>query len=339
MRNTFVKLLMALFVTTQVSHAQDEICCPSSLSMRGNFTVGGEWLYWKSEQEKLEYGADVEQSINGSDTTRASIILKPKFQYDSGYRVFADYTTCDHLWKFGAAYTHVPTTASNTFQSAAIATEYVALLNVNFNFPILNLVSTTRYVYSEIDSKWNSSLNYCDIDFSRRFHICNNVDILPHAGIRVLWNNQSFRVRGAAIDTELVDPNDINIRGKLSSDLTSVGLEGGFNLSWKIFDHISLIGNLGGSILYANSDSKGYLEIDYEDNTSLTITYKDSVNKGLPMFDAFIGLQYNGCFCNRNWDIHIGWEQHIILNVNDLSANGAGNYTVQGLTLGAALSF
>lgn len=340
MKDLSLKLLLALLLTANIAHANINDCelCPTPSCERGTFSLGGDWLYWKTEESKLELGAAIEQTVAATNTTRASVILKPKFQYDSGYRIFADYTTCNKLWKFSASYTHVPSCASADFTST-ISSDYVSLLNVNFNFPILNTVSTTQYLYSSIGAKWDTSLNYCDFDVSRSFLFCKGLDITPHAGIRVLWANQSLRLRGVADDVLGIPPVDISFLGKLHSDLSSVGVEGGLNFLWNIWQNLSLIGNVGGSVLYTSSHTKGTLDISYANGTSLNLLFKDSDHDGIPMFDAFIGLQYKGCFSKYIWNLHIGWEEHIIFNTNTFTLNGGGNYTVQGLTLGAAIGF
>lgn len=337
MKKQFLMLaLVALFTANSVpGHASSPGNCPPEGC--GTFSLGGDWLYWKTEEAKLEYGSSIEQTITGQKTERAATVLKPKFEYDSGFRVFADYTTCNDLWNFYTAYTYMPSQASNHFASTSIGTNYVSLLNVNFNLPLLNVISTTQYLYSSIDSKWNSNVNYWDFDVSRKFHLCNGFEINPYFGIRALWTHQTLRLSGAAND--LLVQNDISFNSKLTSSLSSVGALGGLDISWKFCKNFSFIGHVGGAVLYANFDTKGQLNVFYNDGSSLDLHFKDPSHNGIPMFDAFFGLVYENCFCNTHWNIHVGWEEHIIFDTNALSINGSGNTTLQGLTLGAALFY
>jgi len=341
MKEIFLKLSITLTLLINISyaHINSDDCCPLESCERGSFTIGGDWLYWKTQETKLEYGASIEQTFDGLKEDRDSKILKPKFQYDSGLRIFADYSTCDTLWKFSAIYSYMPSDASDYFTATSPSGNFASLLNVNFNFPILNLISTTQYLYSSMNSKWNSTVNYFDFDASRKFQICSNLELLPHAGIRALWSNQTLHLNGTASDVSITNPKDLSFTSKLSNNISAFGLEGGLNICWKICRNFSLIGNVGGSLLYANIHTSGQLDILYDDGTSLTPHYRDRDQYGIPMFDAFIGFEYKGCLCRVDYNIHLGWEEHTIFNTNTLSINGSGNYTLQGLTLGAALSF
>jgi hypothetical protein len=342
MKDTILKISLVLTLAMNAAYANNDgydCCAPQPCCGLGTFSVGGDWLYWKTEETKLEYGAIIKQTRTGTNTDRAAKALIPKFEYDSGFRVFADYTTCDELWKFSAIYNYIPSKASNAFSSTNIQTDYATLLNVNFNFPILNLIATTQYLYTSIGSDWDSTVNYFDFDTSRTFQVCSNLELIPHGGFRVLWSDQTLRLAGVATDISTTSPLDLSFTGKLSNNISAFGLEGGLNLCWKIYRNFSLVGSVGGSVLYASVHTRGGLEILYENDTSLTPNYKEHDRYGIPMFDAFIGLVYQGCFCKFDWNVHVGWEEHIIFDTNSLSLNNSGNYTLQGLTLGAAVSF
>ena len=78
---------------------------------------------------------------------------------------------------------------------------------------------------------------------------------------------------------------------------------------------------------------------DITDN-DLAISYKhNGHSKGIPMFDAFVGLQYANTWNNFGFNIHAGWEEHIIFDTSDFSLSSSGTTTLQGLTLGASVAF
>lgn len=296
----------------------------------GTFSVGAEYLYWKTEESKLQYGAAVSGTMIGADLIIESRVLKPKFQYDSGYRIFADYTTCDCLWQFSAAYTHMPTHASNHFATSMVSMNFASIFNVNF--PILSIISSTAL--EETNSKWSADTNYVDLDCARTFVICHGLEITPHIGARILWMDQTFRLNGSSVE-------ELTFNTKLTGELCAGGLQGGLNAAWRFFDNFSIIGNVGGAVLYANFHNHGRLEglSISEVESSIDIKYKDNNRKGIPMFDAFIGLQYENCFDQFAINIHAGWEEHIIFSTNEFSISDSGNTTLQGLTVGGSVSF
>lgn len=312
--------------------------CPQRCDL-GNFSVGADWLYWKTEESKLDYGAAVTSVGSNDNIVISSTILAPKFEYNSGFRVFANYKTCNELWNFSAIYTHVPTTASSHFTAVdGPQTNFASLFDATF--PIFTAISSTTY--SSLHSRWKTCFNYFDFDVARTFSFCECLQIIPHIGIRALWLHQVFGLSGVAnpsIAVALADGENPVFSSKLSSCLTSVGLEGGLNGAWQICENLSLVGSVGGSILYASVDSHGTLvAVNTIDNT-VKIKYKDHNCIGMPMFDAFIGVSYDKCCENYNFNVRLGWEEHVIFNTNPFSISDSGTYTLQGLTLGAAVGF
>jgi hypothetical protein len=67
-------------------------CCQGS--NQGHFVLGGDWLYWKTEQTKLNYGTAFTLDVTGTEVRSREKVLKPQFHYESGYRFFVDYIPC-----------------------------------------------------------------------------------------------------------------------------------------------------------------------------------------------------------------------------------------------------
>lgn len=300
---------------------------------RGTFSIGADWLYWKSEEARLDYASAVTTREGDGTLDINAKVLRPKFKYDNGYRIFADYTTPDRLWKISAIYSHIPSHARNDFNSGStmgmMSMTFISIFNVNF--PVLSAISEVEL--ESINSKWKSSINYFDLDLSRCFQVCDYLEITPHIGARGLWMDQSFNLRGTG--------EGLLFSSRLKGKLSSYGLEGGIIGTWKILERLYLIGNLGGSILYSNSHISGTLNgnIEGEFPQTIGISFRDKQHRGLPTFDAFIGLKYISCFSNHNFDIHVGWEHHIIFNTNQFSLAGSDNTTLQGLTVGGSIAF
>lgn len=306
---------------------QYEYCCPDTCGW-GKFSVGADWLYWKTEQTGLNYATETTLI----DDEFRSTLLKPNFKYDNGYRVFADYTTVDTLWTFRAAYTHVPSKASNSFSSIGF-TNFATILP--FNFPSLDILSGTSL--NSAGSSWHSKINYFDLDASRTYTVCQNLEITPHLGIRVLWMDQTFNVAA----TTIPDIGDlVNFDAQLKSKFTGVGLGGGLSGAWQFYDGLSLVGNVGGTVLYSHFKSHGSLTAGTDlAPAGFNSNYRESHHATIPTFDSFIGIQYVREVCGYAANIHVGWENHVIYQTNDFSFSSNGSTTLQGLTLGAAVVF
>lgn len=315
---------ISVLLGTGYAYENDYNCCYNQDCCYGNFTVGGDWLYWKVSEAKLDYGAGLREV--GTNTT--SKILRPAFKYDSGYRVFLNYETCDQCWNINAAYTHISTNARKNFNgTASLNFEFATLFNVNS--PLMLALSLNPL--ASLNSHWDEEFNYIDLDVSRTFTCCDSLLVIPHIGIRGAWSDQSLRLRGAN--------SSFSFTTHLKSRFASIGLEGGVKLDWRLYDGLSLIGHVGGSILYTRFHNHGVFDLDVIGISTFDFASKDTFYRGIPMFDSFIGLNYNSCYCNYAFNVHIGWEHHVVYETNTYFATGFGNTTMQGLTLGAAVSF
>lgn len=331
MKKILVSLLtLSVFSSSPVVADERYDNCNTQECCWGTFTVGGDWLYWRTDETKLDYGSEISGIVEGNNQVITAKVIKPKFKHESGYRVFANYETCDQLWKISAIFTHAPSNAKNNLNTMSMANmDFITIFNANF--PILSAISQTPL--NTISSKWNNSVNYLDLDISRSFALCDNLQIVPHIGLRGLWQNQTFKIFG--------NSDTLAFNTKLKGHIHSIGLEGGLKAAWRIFQGLSLIGDVGGSILYSQSHNKGTLNAfsSEGDSSSVDISYKNKFRKGLPMFDCFVGIQYAASVWDYSFEAHVGWEQHVIFETNDFSLSGAGNMTLHGLTLGGSIAF
>lgn len=296
----------------------------------GTYSAGADWLYWKTEETGLNYGISTDVVDDASRFT--SSLERPNFKYESGYRVFGNYASQDQLWNVCLSYTHVPSNASSSYSSNT----FLSFANFNFNnFPLFS--SFIGVSLNSLNSHWHSSVNYVDFDVSRSFSLCDKLELMPHVGLRVLWMKQNLHISGSSIPE--IGPGLLTFDSHLRSKFAGVGLEGGIKGSWEFYNGFSLVGNVGGSVLYTHFRNKGELTAGTDGAEEFTADYKESNHRGIPTFDSFIGIQYASCFYGYMTNIHLGWEQHIIYQTNDYSFSSNGSTTLQGLTLGAAVAF
>lgn len=304
MKKFFNLFLLACFISTAAIHADDDI---------GSFSIGADWLYWKVEQQRMAIGRQVEAVSNNQVKLK---VLKPNFEYNNGFKVFAGYTTQDQLWNTSLTIAHIPSNASVKAITNPSTKEFFFFQGENFDFSNSG---------SDIDMRWNASINYLDLDVERRLVFCDDLEIVPHIGIRGQWISQKVKFKSI---TSKIDG------ARFNNTLHGIGLEGGCWGSWNLPLGVSLVGHFGGSLVYS----------------TVRDTYK-SPSQGLEnsapghvsnaWIDSFVGIAYSSSFDCFSVNFHAGWEHHLIMNTNHFSplSGGDGDMTMQGLTLGASVDF
>lgn len=300
-------------------------CCE-----RGKFTFGADWLYWKAEQDNMDFANNNSAiSLPGGTSVEADP-AHPKFKWHNGYRLRSAYTLADESWTLSAIYTRAPGCGSKLVGDlTAIPTgeQFVQLLPQNF--PLMTFFSGVSY--GGVRGVWSVKNNFVDVDAMRGFDICDTIRLRPHIGLRSYWATQNFYFDAAGGGTTTT--------GQIKQRTASIGLESGLWADWQIGCGFSLVGHVGGAALYSKTRVQGSaLAVSQE---SFSLRSSERIRRGLFMADTFIGLQFDTCISRFVVNARIGWEQHILFNSNMLGqpGPGSGNMTLQGLTLGGSVSF
>lgn len=329
-------------------------CCEWSMC-DGKFNVGADWLYWKTQQDCMNIGTVVEGNF---ENNKEGLYIhgknkRPNYKYDSGFRVWAGYELPCDCWEIGVAYTYLPSSA--TLVSFTSPQEMVrevqdgAFFSTALSdFPILNLVGDEDVAqYTDYHAKWNTNLNYIDLDIARTVCLGECFKFRPHVGFRAAWLDQKLRANGGfPIFNEGEQPDAIYLSSTLLKEkFRGYGIEGGIWGDWSLGCGLSLVGHVGGSVLYSKFSltTEQSIVVFEEGNENpfnfINVELKDSFWTGTPTVDYFLGLKYASCFCDMTFDVHAGWEQHIFFDMNRLGGGCGGNYSVQGLTLGLDVGF
>lgn len=296
----------------------------------GIFEIGGDWLYWKAEEERLEFGALVQGVDVPGTSTIHSTVLRPKFKETNGYRVFADYQTNDRKWKIEACFSHVPSNAHIAVPTDPQGTSFISLFAVNF--PLLNAVADLNF--TSASSRWDLDVDYFDLDVSRNFTVFNGFEISPHIGIRGFWLDQKYDIFANSI------PLNLAFTSKMKGKMEGAGVEGGLTGNLKLGMGFSILGHWGGSLVYTKCTNQGTLQAIAAPEIPTSINYSDKTNKGTAMMDSFLGIRYT----NDSWKDHpisllAGWEHHLVFDTNLFSLTNGANLSMQGLTLGGSIGF
>ena len=360
-KQTLLGLLGLLFCSAATPAAADcyqnwnNNCCEWTM-YDGKINAGADWLYWKTEQDNMLSGSVVTGNFNNSD--KNALIFegknkRPNYKYDSGFRVWAGYELPCDCWEVGVSYTYVPTSSgavsfhSDIVQNAeAPAQEYFTTYFSDFSF-LRNLQGQNNGgLFTDFHSKWSSNLNYIDLDVARTVCLGECFKLRPHVGFRSAWSDQKLLAVGSfPVEVENQElPNIQVLSTRLKQKFRGYGIEGGVWGEWNIGCGFSLVGHVGGSVLYSKfstTQTQALVTFAPESNEgdlNFAVDVRDSYWTGTPTADYFLGVKYENCFCDMTYNVHAGWEQHIFFDMNRLSSNG-GNLSMQGLTLGLDVGF
>lgn len=289
------------------------------------YRFGAEWLYWMSTEDNLNYAAEVSTVTVGLENNIESRVLRPKFDYDSGLRIFAGMENQD--WTLDWQITYMPASAGNTFDAITVPSPNLAVI-LSPNFPILTAVSNSSFEL--LTANWDSWVYYSDITLSNTYDFCSCIYLEPYMGLRALLLNQDMSFAGISG----VASFDSTLNGKVAAG----GLLGGLSTRWELSHGFSALADIGGSIMYATFRNKGIVHANDGVNSTI-IQYKDRAQKCIMMFDGFLGVEYiSHCFCYSPV-LRAGYEMHKIYHTNEFSLQNAGAYTMEGFTLGGGISF
>lgn len=273
---------------------------------KGTFFAGGDWLHWKVEPQRMEFASVVTVELDSDVLLVRSKALKPKFKAQNGYRLFGGYITQDQLWTLTASYTHVPVGASVS-RNMDLGTQFVSVSGIPF---------------ASASARWDAKIHYLDVDISRRFAFCEDFEIQPHIGIRGQWIHQDNKIKADSL---------ISLISCHKTRLDGIGLEGGLFGSWNLPYGISIIGHIGGALTYCKLHNEGRLALP-----GIITEINDQGHVSNAWVDSFIGVAYSKNYCDYLFELHIGWEHHLILDANHFIG---GNMAMQGLTLGGFVGF
>ncbi len=314
------------------------------------FVFGVDYLCWKTEQDDMDYGSittsqtiSLDEDLSGlpvnSNTLDATStkIIRSNSKYDSGFRAWLGYTSPSADVDFNVVYTYLPSNVKKiTFGQSS---------------ETISSVFTTLPL-SSLKTKWSSFFNQLDIDFGRTIKFGKLLEIGPHVGVRGVIANQRFNVRSNLISPVTSNsgfgspPVGTNTTfNRLKQDFYGIGVEGGFWAAINFDCGVSIVGHCGGAILYSKFKVKNEYEaaiIADESSTPTALSYElDTIWAPTPIFDYYIGLNYDAPFYKTYLNLHVGWEQHVFFDMNRLQVGGNeyGNFSTAGLTAGIDCRF
>ncbi|MDE3056073.1 MAG: hypothetical protein KGI80_05250 [Verrucomicrobiota bacterium] len=286
----------------------------------------GNYIYWNWTQNSLKKG------VVTSSASASSFILDPG--YASGFQVGFGYSMpyADD-WNLYANYTWYQNSASENLSLAAGQT--FSLAN-DVEVDNLNLFSGNFSAEEKI------KFNELELILERPFYFGKWLTANFGAGLDALFVGENYNGSYSGIINTLLVPIPYHGSDTLSihTKAWSLGPKFVFNTNWLLGSGFAILANAATSALYTS-----FTTLNAEKTTS-TIT-SPKVNTITPVLQMFLGLGWNGGFCNDNYRLGIwaGYDFDIyynydMLNFISMRSNDMNDdITLYGLNVQARFDF
>lgn len=312
----------------------------------GGFFVRADFLYWRADEGGLEYGAVSQITDNGA----SSKLKSPHIKWDPGFRVGVGYTFSSHdYWDLSGIWTH--------FQTKQTASETIDISNSTNNRPVfIPGWSTTALGDSVSDPSvvWDLKYNIYDLDLGRNYFVSRKLSVHPFIGVRGATIDQHYHAKyDALVNTPLF--SSIRTSFKATTDFWGIGAHIGSAFQWYFTSAFSVVGNIGGSLLYGNFKIKErYQGLRVENQMvvgTIPVATSQDISTGSFNIETLLGFRWEQFFYNNRYRLSItaGYEwsewfsQNRLIKVDvfnttsntgsSISVQNNGNLTLQGANL------
>ncbi len=321
-------------------------------------------LFWQTKQGNMDFAAKNEGAKNPQPhlTALNFEIITPDFIWKTGvkvrlgYHIPVDGIDVQSKWTyFTGGFTRKK---KNVFSTVDVAGQGIIPLWY-YQF-LRNVDVSPRYEYAS--GNWQMSFNSIDLEFGRYSYLKPKVKIRPHAGMKIAWINQTYKVEyergnlvtGSGGSFQLISSNFV-----MKNNSAGVGPRVGVDSRWKLCWGFSLIGDGAFSLIYDYFRvSKDQIDFIF-DNTqgellSPTAFLSEKFSKFQPVLEIGLGIDWGTCFCLCNRKNYIGftlaydtqywWSQNQMRRlVNTVSSGDTlvnnGDMQPHGLSVSARFDF
>lgn len=175
---------------------------------RGHVYLTGEWLFWKTRQEGMEY----------------ALSKQIHFDYTSGFRVGLGVHLPQDGWDIYANYTQLHPSHSDHVHHPV--------------FPLF-LYGASGLV-NEAHGHWGIEFQSADVEIGRAFYLSRSLSFRPHIGLKGAWIDQDahFHYRGGFV------PNGEEFKTEMKNDFKGAGPRIGMQSNWHLGVGLSFFGDV-----------------------------------------------------------------------------------------------
>ncbi len=311
-----------------------------------------EYLYWKAQQEQLDY-CTLAKGVRIGEIGDSKITIKPhaqKFEYTSGFRATVGYDFNYEKYDACLAWTYLhPTTTGHGSQNGT---------GFFFVFPFQELTTSDVAAAESARSRWHLAFDMLDLELGRKFTVGKRFTIRPLIGLKGGWVNQSQHVsyKNVGLGGDLNIIEIVQGAMKRKNNFHGIGPRLGVDLRYGIGSEFGVFGTISGAALYGRLDMKTSIFLtDTLTNTgaigggSKMFIYRNDWNLLRTTGQLLIGVDWARCLYQK-WKIRLGaayetqiwWNQlfglyaftQVLTNIYDFA-----DLWLHGLTVQARFDF
>jgi hypothetical protein len=337
-----IALLCSSFAMAEQNYGFSQTA-PSQGTENG-ILIAGEYLFWKTTEDQLEYAVRTASTVFMGGTTGQMFVKNQDFTWNSGVRVGVGYHQPCQRWGIDVNWTYLATTAHGQIHTSPnhllVAPPLTGALTLMFGGGGPPEVRTA-------DSRFHGKLNIFDLNVSRAIAFPKGFSLIPFLGAKGGWIDQQQRVIYTDLTHSVVMTPLPYARMTRNNDSAGIGPSVGLKTRWG--KEFGVFGLAGAACLFSHLDAVVYYnfqgviedaEMKLEQNRLL-----------LPMMQIQAGIDWTHVFSHRcslslraAYESQVWWNQWRVANsptavVYAAVAEALGNLTFNGLTASVVVSF
>ncbi len=338
-------------LASKIDDIQKQICCLGMETVHecwggkvpahydnDRFFITGEFLYWKADEDGLEYGTKVQGltvskitsgigNAGGNYPNTNSTVEDLSFSWNPGFRLGAGGTFGDHdHWDLFLNYTRINNKAHG---SASIGASQGVILPAWDGF-ILGVASNNASAHLHVN------LNTLDLELGRDYFVAQDLAIRPHLGLRGAIIDQAYNAS--------YNPAIGSITSTLSmkNDFMGIGVRAGSDMMWHFCQNFGIYGQISGALLYGRfkvyEKFKGAFPTpSLEGSYGVTTKLNEDFSRTRANIQAAIGFTWEEVIALGDYKlaISLGYEMsewfdqnQMMQKMEQLFPNGSGNTTL-----------
>ena len=303
-----------------------------------NIFIGADYTLWTAREAGLAVAASNFYSTPiAEDAAEQGKIFYPKSKLRSGFKVDLGVYLPHDNWDLKSEFTWFNNNMNQLHDADFVAGQAISTFNADGTSTPLTLAAAS--------SSWNVWFNRIDLTMGRSFFAGHYLSIRPFMGLLGAWDNQSLHTKYTEDNIDSTEYDVHNVQ-----KWWGIGAYGGMNAT---FTFISDSSNQWSLFLDAGtalpwSKSRGHQYSENKTDETIPYTFGNTTYTVAPMLETALGLRWETWWADGSWMflLQAAWEEQVWFGHNNFvspssgtTGSGNGAYTMQGLTVKAAIAF
>lgn len=256
---------------------------------KGGWALEADFIYWRVDEEDLDYVLTSNVETGSSRMT----FHKPEIRWDAGFKLGAGYTWGNQdFWELFLRWTHLNTHQEGEKETTLANSSHVLI-------PVWSpTVLGQQAERASVD--WKVRYNTYDLELSRNYFISKTIALRPFVGLRgaTILQHYEAEYKGQLSTTVPIPVFDTHM--KAENNFRGIGTRAGAQFRWHFNPCWSVLGSVGGSLLY------GRYEVDQKLDGALGVTltdfgFKDDFSKVVTNLEASLGFEWEYFFSDDDY--------------------------------------